>query len=130
MTGSRRRPRELVENSADTEVVPSPIENLHKFVLAAPFSAAPPKARELFELLEERNVQFSYVADPGFVFEAASTDEQGMIRASVPTLELLWVAAYSYWEMYQLIGTVQRRNDRSWTKSESKRRMEIEDLFG
>jgi len=122
--------KQLADKSTDTEVVSSPIENLYQFVLAAPFSAAPAKAKELFQLLEQRRVQFSYVDDPGFVFEAGSTSEEGLIRASVPTLELLWAAAYSYWEMYQLITAVQRRPDRRRMRTEFNRRVEMEDLYG
>jgi hypothetical protein len=108
----------------------SPIRDLDRAILSAVFSVAPAKAQELFRFLEQRNVEFDYIEDAGFVFRAASSPSTGIIEASVPSLELLWCASYCYWEMYQLITAVQNRSDRSWTADELVRRGRVEEMFG
>lgn len=107
----------------------SPIRDLDKWILSAVFTVAPKKSQDLVLLLKQKNVEFKYVDDGGFVFQAASTATDGIIEASVPSLELLWCAAYCYWEMYQLIGSVQRRGDRIWTADEQARRAQIEEMY-
>ena len=107
----------------------SPIRELDDWILTAPFGVAPRKAQALWKLLKEKNVEFEFVDDAGFLFDSSSTETDGIIRASVPSLELLWCAAYCYWKMYQLSLSVQRRSEVTWTLTEQRERSEIERLY-
>jgi len=108
----------------------SPIRELDRWILTSPFGVAPRKAQALWRFLNEKNVEFEFVDYPGFLFDCSSTEADGIIRASVPSLELLWCAAYCYWKMYQLIRSVQQRSELKWTPEEQRQRSEIETLYG
>jgi hypothetical protein len=74
---------------------PSPLANLEEYIFAAPFSAAPRKARLLWERFS-REHPLVLVDQPGFWFRA----HEEHVEVSYASLETLWYAAYCYTVVY------------------------------
>jgi hypothetical protein len=79
---------------------PSPVNWLLPYVAAAPYRAAPERADELHQLMQDRGIRLTFDPAPHQIAEVNLRD--GAIRFGVPFAERLWAISYAYLALIRL----------------------------
>jgi Peptidase U49 len=79
---------------------PSPVNWLLPYVAASPFRAAPERADDLRQLVQDRHVRISF--DPAPFRTADVNLESGVIRFGLPFAERLWALSRAYSDLIRL----------------------------